>query len=82
MASTPRALTRLVAIMAAIPLMSCSFNLKMDSDPPEKQLPADNQDASACQQAGFPLGSPEHQKCMDALTRQRADAQRDQARPR
>ena len=79
-----RRMAGLVAIIVAMPLLSCSMNLNWDSDKSDKtdkSSPQAAQDDSACQSSGFTFGTPEYQQCLQALVQQRARAERADVRP-
>ena len=72
-----RRMERLAAIVVAMPLLSCSMNLNLDSDKSDKptaQAAQAVQDDSACQSAGYVFGTPEYQQCLQNLVQQRAQA--------
>jgi hypothetical protein len=71
----------LVAIFAAMPLLSCTMNLNWDSDKPPATTADATQDDSACQSAGYIFGTPEYQQCLQNLAQQRANAERAEIRP-
>jgi hypothetical protein len=79
-----RTMAGFVAIVVAMPLLSCSMNLNWDSDKSDKSdkpSPQAAQDDSACQSSGFTFGTPEYQQCLQALVQQRARAEHADVRP-
>jgi hypothetical protein len=66
----------LVAAFMAMPLLSCSMNLGLDSEKPKADPASVAQDDAACQSSGTVLGSPAYQQCMQNFAQQRANAER------
>jgi hypothetical protein len=81
MVSMQRTMAGLVAIIAAMPLLSCSMNLNLDSDKPPAQSAQADRDDATCQSSGFTFGTPEYQQCLQNLAQQRATAERADVRP-
>jgi hypothetical protein len=94
MSSMQSRMAGVVAIFVAMPLLSCSMNLKWDSDPPPEKPPqaasqaasqvssqASQDDATVCQSAGYMPATPEYQQCLQSLAQQRANAERAERRP-
>jgi hypothetical protein len=71
-----------VAIVVAMPLLSCSMNLKWDSDADKApSAPQAALDDSTCQSAGNAYGTPEYELCMQNLAQQRVNMERAENRP-